>query len=99
MRDTTMPPALVQMLIGDPDVLVGAGKMVFCEHEGKTLFGGVVKPNIGNPEYGGWKMATGTLIWVPCEVYIENKDIFGGWELSDIITQGGLDPKYWNVEK
>ena len=95
MRERTISPELARMLVGDDDALVGAGKIVFSEHEGKTLFGGLAKPNISDPSYGDWKMSVGTLIWVPCEIYIPSNPDGMGWDLSDIITQGGLEPNYW----
>ena len=93
----TIPPELARMLVGDDSALVGAGKMAFCEHEGKTLFGGVVRPNISDPSYGDWEMSVGTLIWVPCDIYVPANPDGMGWELSDII-QGGFDPKYWTED-
>ena len=92
MRERTITPIIAKELVGDNDALVGAGKLVWCEHKDKTLFGGATKGNISNLK-SNWNMSVGTLIWVPCQFYEWDKGLCG-WSIEDLLRDG-LRPEYW----
>lgn len=96
MRENTIPPAIARLLVGEEDAMSGSGKMLYCEHGEKTLFGGLVKPNLSKPGES-WKMSIGTLIWVPCQNYVWKDDICG-WLMEDLLRDG-LDMKHWNKKE
>ena len=71
--------------------------MVFTEHKGKTLYGGVATPNLTKIKDGQWHMAAGSLIFVPLKSFIANETI-QGWSLEDLVCNGGLDHNNWTEE-
>ena len=89
----TIHPKLAKLQFGD-NTLCGASKMVFCEHDKKTLFGGVAVPNISKETDEEWHMAIGSLIFVPLKTYNWKEDMYCGWTIEDII-HSGLDSEYW----
>ncbi|HEC62441.1 MAG TPA: hypothetical protein ENI27_09370 [bacterium] len=91
--ERTISPAIAKMTHGDK-ALCGASRMVFCEHEGKTLFGGIAAPNISKETDGNWHMAVGSLIFVPLKTLVWAQDECG-WSLEDFITGDGLQAYNW----
>lgn len=93
MSEKTISSYLAKMTFGEK-TLCGASKMVFAEHEGKTLYGGVAIPNISPETDGNWHMAAGSLIFVPLKTFIWANGICG-WSLEDLITANGLETYHW----
>jgi hypothetical protein len=94
--DRTISSFVAKMTFGER-TLCGNSKMVFCEHPGRTLFGGVGMPNISNIADGNWHMAIGSLIFVPLRVLSWKKGICG-WKLEDLLREG-LVPELWKEPK
>ena len=97
MANKTISSWLAKEFHGE-ETLSGASKMVFCEQEGKTLFGGVAIPNISKETDGDWHMAVGSLIFVPMKIldWAEGKC---GWGLEDFIAGDGLAGYNWKEKK
>ena len=91
MRENTISPEIGRQLVGDDDALVSAAKLIRCEHDGKTLFGGLTKGNLTKDK--DWTLSIGTLIWVPCKDFGWEQDMCG-WTIEDLLRDG-LHPKYW----
>ena len=87
----TFNPTIIKEIFGE-DTLVGASKMVFCEHPRQTLFGGHAKPNITNTN-GEWRMAVGSLIFVPLKTLVW-ADGMCGWSIEDILRDG-MEKDLW----
>ncbi len=93
MSEKTIVPYLAKMTYGE-HTLCGASKMVFSEHKGKTLYGGVAIPNISLETDEKWHMAVGSLIFVPIKTFVAIKNI-EGWSLEDLVCQDGLEQYNW----
>lgn len=92
VMNRTMAPELVRMALGADDALVGAGKIVFCDHDKNSIYGGVSLDKLDGS--GNWEMAMGTMIFVPIRRFVALPSV-GGWDLCDILTDGGLHPEHW----
>ena len=92
----TIAPEIAKQLVGDDKALVGAAKFIWCEHENKTLFGGITKGNISQ-EKSNWNLSVGTLIWVPCKNFTWKNGLCG-WSVEDLLREG-LHPRYWQALK
>ena len=92
MSEKTINPFLAKMTYGE-ETLCGAAKMVFSEHEGKTLFGGVAVPNVSSETDGNWHMAAGSLIFVPLQTFVWGEGMCG-WTLEDLVCHG-LESHNW----
>lgn len=97
MKKETVSPEMARLLVGDESAMVGSGKIVFCEQAEKTLFGGVVLPNISKITDGNWHMSVGTLIWVPLRNYVWADGICR-WSIEDLICRG-LTEQNWSEAK
>lgn len=102
MRKDFIQPNIAKELVGDNDAVVGAVKFLSCEHKDKTLFGGLSNRNMGDisKDDGGWHMAVGTLIFIPCKKFVWDNETHGkcGWSIEDLLRQG-LHPKFWKEQK
>lgn len=88
----TMSPEIARMMLGE-DILVGGGKIVYCDHNKNSIFGGISLDKFKSG--GNWEMAAGTLIFVPLKKFSWRDKEGCGWDMCDILTQGGLHPQYW----
>lgn len=96
MSDRTIAPSLARELVGSPEALVTAGKLVFVDNtkEG-CFFGGVGLDKLGAPK--DFELVAGTMIFVPvCGRFVMSRG--RGWDLCDILT-GGLDPEHWKPKR
>lgn len=86
MSKRTINPEIARMTFGK-ETLCGTSKMVFCEHDGKTLYGGVAIPNLTKTKH--WNMAVGSLIFVPLKTFVwAEGDGLCGWSIEDLIEHG-----------
>lgn len=84
MAETTINPIIARMTFGEK-TLCGTSKMVFCEHDGKTLYGGLATPNLTKTK--NWHMAVGSLIFVPLKTFVWANGLCG-WTIEDLISHG-----------
>jgi hypothetical protein len=95
MTERTITPFIAKMTFGEK-TLCGASKMVFCEHPGRTVFGGIAMPNISSITDGNWHMGVGSLIFVPQKI-LSWKDGLCGWSIEDLMREG-LTVENWKEE-
>ena len=88
----TITPEMAKGVFGE-NTLCGASKMLFCEHEKATLFGGNAIPNISTETDGNWHMVVGSLIFVPLKSFVWKQGVCG-WSIEDLLA-GGFGMEYW----
>lgn len=91
-NERTMGIEMARMLVGDPDAIVGSAKMIFCDHEDSSIFGGI-SLDLLSKEHKNWEMAVGTLIFVPIKRFISIDDNCG-WSIEDHLAHG-MEMRYW----